>query len=360
MKKNKPQNRITESGALVHFSAYEDTVIRDDDSKKLELGKKLRQKRTFKTARQIITIVSVFAFLVSGFFLAKRGIEKYMAYSAEKTNETDKLSDDMVEQLDSMTEEEAWAYLYKQYPDLMDVNFPAGMNYEYALHYAQNPEMIGYLKIDGTRIDTPVAKADNNKYYLTHDFYGKLTSYGAVYASYIDDFKPFDRNTLLYGHNMKDGSRFAALTNYKSLDYFKEHPVIEFNTLFEKHKWKIYAVIVTNGDINGDDGYFFDFTFDNCSDTCFAKYVLELDKRKLYNTGVDLLPDDKLLTLCTCTYDFDNARLIVIGRMVREGESETVDTSLATYKTTAIKYPSSYYSNPQKNPYKDDERWYLY
>lgn len=360
MKKNENNNIMTGDGRLVYFSSYEDTVIRTDNTKKEELAKKYRKKMIVKTARRITAFVSVFAMLVSGFFLGKRGVEKYMAYSAEKTNETNRLPDDMVEKLDSMTEEEAWAYLYKQYPDLLEINFPAGMNYEYALHYAQNPQMIGYIKIDGTNIDTPVAQADNNKYYLTHDFYGKLTSYGAVYASYIDNFRPFDRNTLLYGHNMKDGSRFAQLTNYKSLDYFREHPVIEFNTLYEKHKWKIYAAIITNGDINGDDGYFFDFTFDNCSDTCFAKYVLEVDKRKLYNTGVDLLPDDKLLTLCTCTYDFDNARLIVIARMVRPGESDEVNTSLATYKTTPVKYPSLYYDDPQRNPYKDDEKWYLY
>ena len=360
MKNNKSQNRTVDDGRLVYFSSYEDTVIRADETKKNELGKKLKKQRFIRLARRAVAYVSVFAMLISGFFLGKRGIEKYIAYSAEKTNETDTLPDDVMERLEDMTEEEAWAYLYKQYPDLLDINFPAGMNYEYALHYAQNPEMIGYLKIEGTNIDTPVSQADNNKYYLTHDFYGKLTSYGAVYASYIDDFKPFDRNTLIYGHNMKDGSRFAQLTNYKNLDYFKEHPVIEFNTLYEKYKWKIYAVIVTNGDINGDDGYFFDFTFDNCSDSCFAKYVLELDKRKLYNTGVDLLPDDKLLTLCTCTYDFDNARLIVIGRRVRPGESEEIDPSLATYKTTAVKYPSLYYDNPQRNPYKDDEKWYLY
>ena len=60
---------------------------------------------------------------------------------------------------------------------------------------------------------------------------------------------------------MNDGSRFASLKHYKSIDYFKKHPVIEFNTLYEKHKWKIAAVIITNGHVKGDNGYFFDFTF---------------------------------------------------------------------------------------------------
>lgn len=350
----------TNKKQFVYFSDFEETVIRNDETAKNEFIKKHEHKKRLTVLKNTVTVISVITLLVSGAFLAKRGIEKYIVLPQEKSKNELTLSEDEMDKLSDMTEEEAWAYLYKQYPDLMNVQFPPGINYEYALQYAENPQMIGYLKIDGTKIDTPVAKADNNKYYLTHDFYGNKTSYGAIYASYIDDFDPIDRNTLLYGHNMKDGSRFAALANYKSLDFFKSHPVIEFNTLFDKHKWKIYAVIITNGNIDGDDGYFFDFTFDNCSDTCFAEYVLEVDKRKLYNTGVDLLPTDKLLTLCTCTYEFKNARLIVIGRMVREGESETVDTSLASYKSTPVKYPSVYYSNPSKNPYKDDEKWYLY
>lgn len=354
------KNKNTENKKFVYFSDCEDTVLRNDESVKNEFIKKYKRKKKLKILKNTATVISVIALLVSGTFLAKRGIEKYIVLPQEKDKNSLSLSSDEMDKLSDMTEEEAWAYLYKQYPDLMNVQFPPGINYEYALQYAENPQMTGYLKIDGTNIDTPVAKADNNKYYLTHDFYGNKTSYGAIYASYIDDFDPIDRNTLLYGHNMKDGSRFAALANYKSLDYFKSHPVIEFNTLFDKHKWKIYAVIITNGNTEGDDGYFFDFTFDNCSDSCFAEYVLEVDKRKLYNTGVDLLPTDKLLTLCTCTYEFKNARLIVIGRMVRDGESENVDTSLASYKSTPVKYPSAYYSNPSKNPYKDDEKWYLY
>ena len=135
---------------------------------------------------------------------------------------------------------------------------------------------------------------------------------------------------------------------------------LTFDTLFEKHDWKVYAVIITNGSTKSDNGYFFDFTFDNCSDTCFEEYIKELDKRKLYDTGVDLLPTDKLLTLCTCTYEFDDARLIVVARMVRDGETSEVDTKLADFKDTPVKYPSSYYDDQKNNPYKDDQKFYLY
>lgn len=356
--KEKKNKQISEN--LVHFETFEETVIRDSSPEKEAIKKTIKKKYGLRKLKQIISLVSAFAVLVSAFFLGKRGFESYLAYTQEKKDVEYVIPSDVTKELENMTEEEAWAYLYEKYPHLLEIVFPVGFNYNYALYYAENPDTVGYIKIDGTKIDTPVVQADNNKYYLNHDFHGKYTSYGEIYATYIANLNPLDRNILIYGHNMNDGSRFATLENYKSIDFFKEHPVIEFNTLYEKHKWKVYAVIITNGDVKGDNGYFFDFTFNNCSDTCFEEYLVELDKRKLYETGVDILPTDKLITLCTCTYEFNNARLIVVARMVRDGESEEVDVSLAKKKEEPVKYPASYYSNQSKNPYKDDTRWYLY
>ena len=357
MKKNKKE--VT--SPYVYFTRSEETVYRTDETQKREIFKRLKKREMKKHALSIISFVLAFAVLISGFYVGKKGIEKFLVLRQEEKAHSDALlPDDVIKDLEGLSEEEKWAYLYEKYPELLDVKFPAGILYDYALYYAKNPQTVGYLKIDGTKIDTPVVQADNDKYYLRHDFNGNSTSYGAVFATYKANFKPFDRNTLLYGHNMFDGERFAALANYKSIDYFKKHPTIQFDTLFEKHQWKVYAVILTNGSIESDNGYFFDFTFNNCSDACFEEYIAELDKRKLYDTGVDLLPTDTLLTLCTCTYEFEDARLIVIARMVREGESAEVDTKLAGFKETPVKYPDSYYDNPKSNPYKNDKKFYLY
>ncbi len=359
MKKNKKET--VSSSPYVYFTKAEETVYRTDETQKQEVFKNLKLKRIKRKALSAISFILAFTVLVSGFYVGKKGIEKFLVLRQEEKTHSDAiLPDKVIKDLKGLTEEEQWAYLYSKYPELIDVKFPTGILYDYALYYAKNPQTIGYLKIDGTKIDTPVVQADNDKYYLRHDFNGKSTSYGAVFATYKANFKPFDRNTLLYGHNMFDGERFAALLNYRNIDFYKKHPVIQFDTLFEKHDWKIYAVILTNGSTKSNDGYFFDFTFDNCSDACFEEYIKEIDKRKLYETGVDLLPTDKLLTLCTCTYEFDDARLIVIARMVREDESSKVNTKLASFKDKPVKYPDSFYDNPKDNPYKDDEKFYLY
>ena len=354
-------NNNTDNSSYVYFQGSEETVIRTDETQQKAVAGLIKKKQLKKNALNAVSFILILAIVISSIFLGKRGIEKFLVLrQEEKQHKSSTLSDEDKKELESMTEEEKWAYLYDKYPELLNVKFPAGILCDYALYYANNPQTVGYIKIDGTKIDTPVVQADNNKYYLNHDFYGKSTSYGAVYASYKNRFDPFDRNTLLYGHNMNDGSRFAALLNYKNIDYFKKHPVIHFDSLFEKKDWKIYAVVITNGSTESDNGYFFDFTFNHCSDACYEEYIKEIDKRKLYETGVDLLPTDTIVTLCTCTYEYDDARLLVIARMVRDGESPTVDTSLARYKSSPVKYPDSYYSDPKKNPYKNDKKFYLY
>ncbi len=355
MKKN------DKNSAYIYFREAEETVIRTDETQKKAISKKFKQRRIKKQFWNVISFILVIAIVVSGAFLGKRGIEKFLVLRQEQElHDASTLSEEDKKELAGMTEEEQWAYLYEKYPELINVKFPSGILCEYALYYAKNPQTVGYIKIDGTKVDMPVAQAENNKYYLNHDFYGKATSYGAVFASYKNNFKPFDRNTLLYGHNMNDGSRFASLLNYRSMSYFKEHPVIQYDSIYEKHLWKVYAVVITNGSAKSDNGYFFDFTFNQCSDACFEEYIGEIDKRKIYETGVDLLPTDTILTLCTCTYEYPDARLIVIARMVRDGEDPSVDTSLAKIKNSPVKLPDSYYEDEKDNPYAKDKKFYLY
>ena len=251
MKKNKKEV----SSPYMYFTRSEETVYRTDETQKQEIFKRLKRRKFKKRALNIISFVLAFAVLVSGSYVGKKGIEKFLVLRQEEKAHNDALlPDDVIKDLEGLSEEEKWAYLYEKYPEMLDIKFPAGILYDYALYYSKNPQTIGYLKIDGTKIDTPVVQADNDKYYLRHDFNGSSTSYGAVFATYKADFKPLDRNTLLYGHNMFDGERFAALANYKSLDYFKKHPIIQFDTLFEKHQWKGYAVILTNGSVESNNG----------------------------------------------------------------------------------------------------------
>ena len=106
-----------------------------------------------------------------------------------------------------------------------------------------------------------------------------------------------------------------------------------------------------------DNGYVFPYNFIDCSDQKFAEYIVELEKRSFYDTGVDLAVTDKILTLSTCCYDFEDARLVVVARQRREGESVAVDTSKA-YKNNDPKYPQAWYDAYGKtNTHENDPRW---
>ena len=96
---------------------------------------------------------------------------------------------------------------------------------------------------------------------------------------------------------------------------------------------------------------------DFSTDERFSKFTDELKKRSVIDTGITVQPDDKLLTLVTCTYEFNDARFVVVGRMVRENEKPEVDTSNATLNTNP-KFPQAWYdAKGLTNPFKDDKKW---
>jgi sortase B len=242
--------------------------------------------------------------------------------------------------------------LAEKYPD---VEFPDGMLEKYAELYAKNNDLVGWIKIDEIGLSLPVVQGDDNKEYLKHDFDGNYNKYGSIFMNCDNDAKNLNYNTAIFGHHMTDTAMFGNLDLYKDVEYYKKAPVIEFNTIYGDYKWKIFAVFITNGTAEGDDGYIFDYTFTDLSSTEeVEKFLGEIDQRALYKPEVDISVSDKILTLSTCCYDFPDARLIVVGRLLREGENPAVDTSLAVMNPSP-KLPQAYYKvNGGKNPHKDD------
>ncbi len=240
------------------------------------------------------------------------------------------------------------------------VDFPEGMLAKYAQLYASNEDLRGWITIPGFEINLPVVQGDDNDYYLKKDVYGKYTTYGVPFYDYrMTDFKNLHMNNVIYGHNMRsDDYIFGMLENYRTIDGFAQAPVIECNTIYGDSTWFVYAVFITNAEPEDDNGYFFPYNFIDVSQSKFESYIAEIDKRKFYTTGVDINSSDKILTLSTCCYDFDEARLVVVARLRREGESVSIDTSKA-YENPNPKYPQKWYdvNKGKTNTYAEDARW---
>ena len=254
-----------------------------------------------------------------------------------------------------LTDEQQWAQLKGEFPN---VSFPRGLQLKYARLYATNQDFVGYLEAPGINMNLPVVQATDDEEYLNKNFYGKSTKYGCPFVSFLNQVEPLDYNTLIFGHHMNDRTIFGALDHYKTLAGYKLSPVISFNTLYHDYQWKVFAVFISNAVPDDDNGYVFPYYFTALSsDQRKAEYLNELKQRSLYDTGVDVQVSDPLLTLSTCTHEFDDARLVVVARLVRQGESSDVDTSRVTLNANP-RYPQIYYDKKKlANPYAAAPRW---
>ncbi len=254
-----------------------------------------------------------------------------------------------------LTPEQQWAQIQKEYPNVI---FPMGLQLKYARLYATNPDFVGYLEAEGVGLSLPIVQAENDTKYLERNFYGKSTKYGCPFVTHVNNIVDLDMNTIIFGHHMNNGTVFGALDAYKKIDGFKAAPVITFNTLYKDYSWKVVAAFVTNAYEEDDNGYLFRYYFASLStQDRFAVYLNEMSQRSLYDTGVDVLPTDKLLTLSTCSHEFEDARFVVVARLVRPGESTDVDVSKATVNPSP-RYPQAYYDKKKlDNPYANASRW---
>ncbi len=250
---------------------------------------------------------------------------------------------------------EAWQEVFAKYPT---IQFPENMNLKYSYLYAVNQDLVGWVKIANTNLDVQVVQSNDNDYYLNRDFYGKTSRYGCPYLDFKNDPQYLDDNTVIYGHHMTDGLVFSNLDKYKTLEGYKESPIIEYSTLYETYHFKVFAAFVSNAHLDDDNGQFFNFiATDFSTDEKFSGFIKEVEKRSIFKTGVNVQPDDKIITLVTCSYEFDSARLVIMGRLLRENEEPVVDVDAATLNTSP-KYPQAWYdAKNMTNPYADDICW---
>ena len=254
-----------------------------------------------------------------------------------------------------LTPSEQFELLKKQNPNIV---FPDNIQLKYAKLYAENQDFVGYLHIEGSEVDFPVVQGYDDDEYLEKSFFGEYTKYGCPFMTYRNNPKTLDMNTVIYGHNMKDGSLFATLEQYLTLEGYKEAPVISFNTLYQDFNFKIISVMITNIYPEDDNGYVFPYYWTNLNSTLnYTTYLNQLTQRSLYDTGVNVLPTDRLITLSTCYDVFEDSRLVVVGRLVRPGESSQVDTSKAV-ENSSPRFPQAYYDEyGRTNPYANAYKW---
>ena len=211
----------------------------------------------------------------------------------------------------------------------------------------ENGDFKGWITIAGTKVDNPIYQTTDNDYYLNHNQLRQKSIYGALYFDYRNKLTETeqDKNLIIYGHEMKNGSMFGSLKKLKGLDFYKQYPTLEFTTLYEKHTYKIYSVFILNSLKSDDGGYIYNVYREKFnSEDDFNSWSEEAFERSIINTGVDVKYGDDILTLITCSEDFPKARLVVMARKVRDNESGIVDTKNATVNAKP-RYPKKWYEH---------------
>ncbi len=174
---------------------------------------------------------------------------------------------------------------------------------------ALNQDVIGWIHIANTKIDYPVAKSQDNDFYLHRDLNKKKYYPGTIFMDFRDIGDSEDRHTILYGHNMKDGSMFGTLKKFKKKDFYEANRILTYSTLYEDIQWEIFSAYVSPATLDLIPTEFAD-------DADFMKFITVRQSKSMYPADIQLKPTDKILTLITCSYEIDDARFVLHARKV--------------------------------------------
>lgn len=176
-----------------------------------------------------------------------------------------------------------------------------------------NPDVQGWLYQKGTVINYPVVQGTDNDTYLHTRFDKQWSGGGTLFVDYRmeKDFKGF--NSIIYGHHMKDGSMFRSIRGYtKEEGYYDKHKTLELATPHGNYHLVVFSAFITKA----TDENTYKMTYDEAEKQAYIDRAWEQSELPITRDSVDVTKDDRLVTLSTCAYDYEEARYIVMCKMV--------------------------------------------
>lgn len=171
------------------------------------------------------------------------------------------------------------------------------------------PGLTAWISIEGTPIDYPVMQAGDNDTYLDTTADGQKNAAGSIFLDSRNSGDYSDKNSILYGHALKNGKMFGSLKEYLDPAYWQAHPEITLTTPEGVRRYEIFAVCETTA---GSVGYTRAFE----DEAAFAAFLKTIREQSVYDTGVEPTPQDRVLTLSTCTNGARDRRYVVHARAV--------------------------------------------
>lgn len=186
---------------------------------------------------------------------------------------------------------------------------------QFAELYKENNELYGWIKIADTKINYPVMHSPDDPEKYLHSNFEQEYSYAGL--PFLDARCSAESdNLLIYAHNLLNGTMFRSLLKYENKDYWKAHPIIEFDTLYEEQSYEVMAAFYDRVYYKAEDVFKFYQFIDAADAQEYNEAIQNLKNKQIYETGVTAAYGDQLLTLVTCAYHTDNGRFVVVARKV--------------------------------------------
>jgi sortase B len=172
-----------------------------------------------------------------------------------------------------------------------------------------NGDVIGWIYIPDTQINYPIVQGENNDEYLYHLLTGEYNGSGSIFMDYRNDADWLDRHSVIYGHNMKNGTMFADILNYQNRDFYKAHPTGYLLTPYGNFEIVFFAGYVANPTVPEENAWELNFA----DDESYLQWLSNAESRSAFQSNT--VPDvqERVITLSTCSYAYDDARFILQG-----------------------------------------------
>lgn len=174
---------------------------------------------------------------------------------------------------------------------------------------AINPRIVGWLTLEGTRLNNPVLQAADNDFYLRHNYKDEESRGGSIFMDFRNDADQLDRHTIFYGHVLRNGTMFGDLAKFAEQAYANEHPVFFYETTQSKYELHVFAAYETTTDF-----YYIETNF---TDDTYMTFVNEIQARSAITMPVTVNETDRIVTFSTCTTSAnDEERFVVHAKIV--------------------------------------------
>lgn len=182
-------------------------------------------------------------------------------------------------------------------------NTPIEINFD--ILKQKNSDIIGWIYMENSKIDFPVVQSKDNEYYLRRLIDGSYNRAGTIFMDYRNSKDLLDGITIIYGHNMKNNTMFSSLLNFKEQSYYDEHKKLYYFTENIKYEIDLIAGYTENA-----DSIVYQYPYNERYRNDIIRNAI---KNSTFKSDIESMPEDKIIVLSTCSYEYEEARYVLIG-----------------------------------------------